>query len=302
MSDGETSTRLDDGSSLLKSKSKPCFAYVQRRTISPYDLTPGDNPGTLISQPLLHGPNYDEWSTNIRLALQAQKKFGFADGSIPRPDDDSEDYEDWCANNALVVSWIKLTVAESLRSYLSHSDDSHELWLHIQRRFFVKNGQRVQRLTTELANCRQKGLAIEAYDRKLTSLSDYQRAKTQAEIQKEREEDKLHQFLMGLDETLYGSVNSSLLSRVPLLTLDEAYNVLTQDEESKSVSRMNEEKFEGVSFVIQSTPRPRAQFENRGSSVKCATCGKTGHLTKNCFRNIGYPPWWGENAKNKPQL
>jgi len=50
------------------------------------------------------------------LALQAQKKFGFADGSIPKPDDDSEDYEDWCANNALVVSWIKLTIVETLRS------------------------------------------------------------------------------------------------------------------------------------------------------------------------------------------
>lgn len=130
---------------------------------------------------------------------------------------------------------------------------------------------------TELANCRQKGLAIEAYYGKLTqlwtSLSDYQRAKTAAEIQKEREEDKLHQFLMGLDETVYGSVKSNLLSRDPLPTLDEAYNVLTQDEESKAVARMNEERTDGVSFAVQtSSLRPRTHQENRGSSVKCTCC------------------------------
>ena len=55
---------------------------VRRRTISPYDLTAGDNPGTIISKPALRGPNYDEWSASIYLALKARKKFGFADGSI----------------------------------------------------------------------------------------------------------------------------------------------------------------------------------------------------------------------------
>jgi len=75
-------------SSLVSSVSKP------RRTISPYDLTSRDNPGNLNSKPSLCGPNYDEWATNIRLALKARKKSGFADGSIPQPLEDSPDYED----------------------------------------------------------------------------------------------------------------------------------------------------------------------------------------------------------------
>lgn len=65
-----------------------------RRTISPYDLTSGDNPGILISRTLLRGVNYDTWATNQRCALVARKKFGFANGSIAQPDKDSEDYED----------------------------------------------------------------------------------------------------------------------------------------------------------------------------------------------------------------
>lgn len=60
-------------------------AVGSRRTIFPYDLTSSDNPGSLISQLLLRGPNYDEWATNLHLALVARKKFGFVDSSIPEP-------------------------------------------------------------------------------------------------------------------------------------------------------------------------------------------------------------------------
>lgn len=195
-----------------------------RRRINPYDLSSSDNPGSVISQPQLRGSNYDEWGLNLRLALRARKKFGFAEGSIPKPSDDSDDLEDWWANNAMVVSWIKNMVAPELSSSLSHHEVAYDLWTHIQKRFSVKNGQRVQRLKTELANCQQKGTAVEAYYGKLTklwtSLADFQRAKTVEEIAKEREEDKLHQFLMGLDETIFGAVKSSLLSRDPLPSLD----------------------------------------------------------------------------------
>lgn len=53
MSEGEKTG--SDGSSLVSTKSKSHIEHV-RRTISPYDLTAGDNPGTVISQPLLRGP------------------------------------------------------------------------------------------------------------------------------------------------------------------------------------------------------------------------------------------------------
>ncbi|EOA37747.1 hypothetical protein CARUB_v10012562mg [Capsella rubella] len=56
-----------------------------RRTISPYDLTAADNPGAVISHPLLKGWNYDEWACGIKTALCSCKKFGFLDGTIARP-------------------------------------------------------------------------------------------------------------------------------------------------------------------------------------------------------------------------
>lgn len=85
---------------------------IRRWTISPYDLSSSDNPGSLISQLLLKGSNYSEWSGNLKMALRARKKFGFVHGTIPKPSKDSGDLEDWWTNNALVMSWIRLTISE----------------------------------------------------------------------------------------------------------------------------------------------------------------------------------------------
>lgn len=104
-------------------------------------------------------------------------------------------------------------------------------------------------------------------------------------MEKEREEDKLHQFLMGIDETLYGSVKSSILSRNPLPTLDEVYNVLTQDEESKLVSRILSDKTEEVSFMVQISTCPR--LLHRGNRHVCASCGKMAMLLKIAFARLG---------------
>lgn len=77
-------------------------------------------------------------------------------------------------------------------------------------------------------------------------MADFQRIKKAVEIEKEQEEkeqkeDKLHQFLMELDESTFRAVKSSFLSQDPLLYLDEAYQVVLQNEESKCGSRMIEE-------------------------------------------------------------
>lgn len=92
------------------------------KTITPYDLSANDNPGAVISQPLLNGSNYDEWAINFRM------KFGFLDGSIPKPAADSTYLEDWTANNHLLVGWIRQTIDPKLRSSISTREVAKDLW------------------------------------------------------------------------------------------------------------------------------------------------------------------------------
>ena len=143
-----------------------------RRAISPYDLHSADNPSAVISHPILKGTNYDEWACRMKTALTSRKKFGFIDGTIPNPNDGCPDLEDWWTIQALLVSWIKMTIDLVLRSNVSHRDVAKDLWDHLKRRFSIMNGPKIQQIKAELACCKQRGLAIESYYGKLNKIWD----------------------------------------------------------------------------------------------------------------------------------
>lgn len=272
---------------------------VQRRTISPYDLSSSDNPRSVISQPLLRGLNYDEWANNLRLALVSRKKFGFVDGTIPQPRQNSPDLEDWWTNNALVVSWMKLTINANIHTNLSHHDVARSLWEHIQKRFSMKNGSKIQRVKTEIAIAQQKGQPIETFfgylNKLWTTLTDYRPLKRckcgsctcelNVVLEQERDEDRVHQFLRGLDE-IYIPTRLALLSWVPFPSLDEVYNELTHEEDSRVVSRTYMEQTGGVSFAVQTQPRGIVSSDERDKRTICGSCGRKGHGSDSCFRQI----------------
>jgi len=106
-------------------------------------LTAADNPGVVISHPLLQGTNYDEWACGMKTSLLTRKKFGFLDGSIARPAEGSPDLEDWWTIQALLVSWIKMSIDSNLKSNISHRDVAKDLWDHLKKRFSVMNGPKI---------------------------------------------------------------------------------------------------------------------------------------------------------------
>ncbi|CAA7050077.1 unnamed protein product [Microthlaspi erraticum] len=119
------------------------------RTISPYDLTAA-NPGAVISHPFLKGSNYDDGAIGLKTALSSRRKFCFLDGSIARPADGSSNHDDWWTIQALLVSWIKMTIDPALRSNISHRDVAKDLWDHLKKRFTVTNRPRINQLKAEL--------------------------------------------------------------------------------------------------------------------------------------------------------
>lgn len=145
---------------------------VDKKASGPYTLTSNDNPGNIITQVRLKGENYDEWARAMRTSLRAKKKYGFVDGTIKRPEDDSPEIEDWWTVNSMLVSWIFNTIEPALRSTVSYMEDAKDLWDEIKQRFSVSNGPRVQQLRPDLANCKQSGQAIVTYYGRLKFLWD----------------------------------------------------------------------------------------------------------------------------------
>lgn len=201
-----------------------------------------------------------------------------------------------------------MTIDPSLRSTISHRGVAKDLWDHLKKRFAVMNGARIQQIQAELAYCKQRGAAIEAYYRKLTqiwdSLASYRPIRAckcglctcnlGAAQEVDREEDKVHQFLCGLDDQ-FRTVRSSLVSRVLVQPLEEVYNIVRQEEDIRKSG--DEKHVEVTSFAVQTRPRYRNDDKEKGAL--CNLCNRIGHSSDKCYAVIGYPEWWGDRPKSR---
>lgn len=70
---------------------------------SPFYLGTGDRPGDFITPTRLRHDNYDDWSSDIQMALEARRKFVFLDGTITAvvPPYTTAD---WTTVNAMLIS------------------------------------------------------------------------------------------------------------------------------------------------------------------------------------------------------
>lgn len=70
-------------------------------------------------------------------------------------------------------------------------------------------------------------------------------------LEKKREDEKVHPFLMGLDETIYGTVRSNLLAQDLLPTLNRVYSKLVQDKRVKMMARGIDKHRKAMTFIEQ---------------------------------------------------
>ncbi|RVW73678.1 Retrovirus-related Pol polyprotein from transposon RE2 [Vitis vinifera] len=61
---------------------EPPLPPPKREMNSPFFLGTGDRPGDFITPTRLRGDNYDDWASDIQLALEARRKFEFLEGTI----------------------------------------------------------------------------------------------------------------------------------------------------------------------------------------------------------------------------
>ncbi|KAA3466824.1 retrovirus-related Pol polyprotein from transposon TNT 1-94 isoform X1 [Gossypium australe] len=92
------------------------------------------------------------------------------------------------------------------------------------------------------------------------------------ELENTREEEKVHLFLIGLDEEHYGIVHANILSTDSLPNLYRVYAMVVQQER---VRTMLADEIQG------------------GQNCVCSHCNREGHDSGTCFQLIGYPDWWG---------
>lgn len=217
--------------------------------ITPYSLSSSDNPGSMISAVHLTGENYSEWTTEMLNALKAKRKTGFIDGTIKKPTCDGSQMESWVSVNSMVIDWLRTSITPHVRSTVSFISDAADLWENLRNRFSVGNKVRIHQVVSQLASCRQDGQSVIDYYGRLTVLWDELQAYrtlhvcscgASAQITKEREDEKVHQFVMGLDESRFGNVICQIVDADPMPDLAQSYAKAIREEQRLVAAKKRE--------------------------------------------------------------
>ncbi|XP_075091479.1 uncharacterized protein LOC142171690 [Nicotiana tabacum] len=246
------------------------------------------------------------------VSLSARNKIGFIDGTIIKPSENSPQFRQWDRCNNMVISWLTNSLTPDIAESVQYSDTAQSIWTQLNKRYGTVNGTKVFEIKQELASTSQGSLDIASYFNKLNKLWDElgfmcaSRGSSctcapKSELQREDDENKLHQFLIGLNETYVG-VRSNMLMMQPPPSLDTTYNILLQDERQRQVSSPSYFRTDSASFnayltnKFPRTPAPPKQFTQRvkfkynKSNIVCRYCKKPGNLVDKCYKLYGFPP------------
>ncbi|XP_019229857.1 PREDICTED: uncharacterized protein LOC109210841 [Nicotiana attenuata] len=252
------------------------------------------------------------------VALSAKNKIAFIDGTCSKPADDAPELRLWNRCNNMVMSWLTSSLSPEIAESVQYSETAESIWNQLEKRYGTVNGTKVFEIKKELASTCQGSLDIASYFNKLKKLWNELafirknrvsscNCAAKSGLQQELEEDKVYQFLMGLNETYVG-IRGNLLMMQPLPSHDTVYNILLQDESQRHVNSTPQFNSESASFNANAShfpkpllPPPKQQYNQRVAfdqkmhvdqtrgSLFCRYCKKPGHLIDKCYKLHGFP-------------
>lgn len=186
---------------------------------------------------------------------------------------------------------------------------------------------RIHQLMEQLASCRQNGEPVIDYFGRLSikweEMQTYRPSPpctcSAARIyEKEREDERVHQFIMGLDDSRFGNVVSSIIEADELPDIGKVYAKVIREEARLESAKTRELKSDAVGFTTRrdtataeeqvggGSRRDSRDGSSQGHKVEflsgrnrdrvCSHCGKTGHEKNTCWQIIGYPKWMTERG------
>lgn len=220
--------------------------------------------------------------------MRAEHKLGFVNGSLEKPNPSSEEFDSWDITNSMIVSWIYSSLDKSLQGSLTYIDDARRMWLELKEHYSQGNAQWIHELKKEICRLEQGGDFLAVYYTKLKALWDeldeyvdvYEYTCAAATKQaRDKEVEKPHHFLMGIDTTSYGRVCSRILNAEPLPSVNKAFSIVNQEEKRRAIPT-RDEHVEGAAFAVNDQTNPWLQSATRakGSAQQVSDKEKGRHV------------------------
>jgi hypothetical protein len=320
MSTDETSLTIDTGKEIVVPTTS---ADLSKAGISnPYFTHHADHPGLVLVSKPLNGDNYSTWKRAMNLALNSKNKLGFVNDSIKAPSEetDPEGYATWSRCNDMVHSWIVNALSPEISNSVIYYSTTHEVWEDLRERFSQGNAPRIFKIQRDIAYLRQEQLSISTYYTKLKGLWDELASYNNAIHGAQQDQQKLMQFLMGLNDS-YSAIRGQILLMNPLSSVWQTYSSVSQEEKQHLLSSTYAaiDSSSSAAMVVRSKPNPvrhersnhpygsqesrsqerqpenfRQDRRRHGTGTgrgrpNCSHCGEMGHWIQTCYELNGYP-------------
>ena len=164
------------------------------------------------------------------LALNSKNKLGFVNGSIKAPleETDPEGYATWSWCNE-VHSWIVNTLNLEIMDGVIYYSIAHAVWEDLREQFSQSNAPRILYIRWDIVCLWQEQLFVFAYYTKLKGLWDEVASYNVVAHGAQQDQQKLMQFLMGLNES-YSAIRGKILLMNHLPSVCQAYPSISQEE------------------------------------------------------------------------
>jgi hypothetical protein len=245
------------------SKSEFSSNFSKSDISNPYFTHHSDHPGLVLVFKSLNGDNYSGWKRAMTLALNSKNKLGFVNRPIEAPSEkaDPEGYATWSRCNDMVHSWIVNTLNPEIADSVIYYSTAHEVWEDLRERFSQSNAPRIFEIQRDIVYLRQEQLSVSAYYTKLKGLWDELASYSDATHGAQADQQKLMQFLMGLNET-YSVIRGQILLMNPLPSIRQAYSSVSQEEKQRllSVTQTATELGGSAAMAVRHNNRGKPKF------------------------------------------
>ncbi|XP_071705311.1 uncharacterized protein [Rutidosis leptorrhynchoides] len=135
----------DEGNRSGKSTNDPMATNL------PMYIHPSDYPKQMHVNETLTDMNYTDWSQEMMNFLFAKNKVGFVNGSLKKPNEDSEEYMSWMRCDAMVKEWLTTAMEKDIRSSVKYANSAYEIWNDLKERFAKESAPRAYELKQTLS-------------------------------------------------------------------------------------------------------------------------------------------------------
>lgn len=287
----------------------PAERFPMDQYDNPYFLHNNDHAGlVLVTDRLSTASEFHSWRRSMRMALNVRNKLGFIDGTMVKPALTHRDYGAWSRCNDMVATWLMNSVSKKIGQSLLFINTAEGIWKNLLARFKQDDAPRVFDIEQKLSKIEQGSMDVSTYYTELVTLWEEHKNYVELPVctcgkcecdaaalwEKIQERSRVTKFLMGLNES-YDQTRRHILMLKPIPTIEEAFNIVAQDERQRSIkppTRLDNPTFQSsVASPTQAEASLITAYAARQAQRPvCTHCGKSGHTVQKCFKIHGYPP------------